>query len=87
MYIILSQGSCFYYGIDFESPLKVFSLSDFRGDGYVFGTLDIYWESDNYTTQGSLENLLIDNNSTLNFEFWRTWDGRYLVPIFIRTIK
>lgn len=78
-----STGSpAFYYGTNADYPEKVYSVKGhYPGGKPGRGTIAIVWADDGSvgTVQhGSLENIVFsDGGDRLEFDFWRTWAGRY----------
>lgn len=65
----ISSVPCFYYGSDFESPLKVLGVSE-NGTGFI----DIFWAESKDTTRGELDLMQVTNSGqTLQFSFYNTW--------------
>ncbi len=68
----------FYYGSVGPSPLQRYELIDIKSNGEGWGEIDIFWDVSGDTTRGSLEHIVVsDDMTTLTFEFWATWAGRY----------
>ena len=71
-------GPAFYYGSDDDHPDKVYSvLGKYPNDQPGRGWITIVWDVGT-TQRGSLENVRFSEaGDRLQFEFWRTWSGRY----------
>lgn len=75
----------FYYGIEAESQLKTWELTEVSTEGRASGNLEILFQTDEVVTGEIRELEFIDGFDNLTFEFWNRGENGPVEFALVRT--